>query len=372
MIMPASIAHQIFVWKAEGIGNTTIARRLNDSNIPCPAMYHYKQGHYTKKQPVGAGALWKGQIIKLMTINPIYTGHMAQGKTKKALCDGLPTTSIPRSEWIIVKNTHEAIIDEETFELIQQMKADIRETIIANRGKYNHLGVKANMFTGILYCGDCKTKLVRYKDATKTSVRYYQQCRVYNENLSGGCVQKSTREEVIEQAVFAVLKNQIEIAADMKKLINKFNRSTAFKKDVKQLEQQIFKLQQKIKRVITLKNVLFESLEQKLLSEEDFVYLKEKYNADSVGLKEELRKSEYQLTKYHECLTAQNKWLSTFEKYAKETVLTKEMLSELVERVWVWAGHRFEVVLNFRDEFEVILSNVEGAQEICQAHSLST
>lgn len=202
-------------------------------------MYHYKQGHYTKKQPVGAGALWQGQIIKLMTINPIYTGHMAQGKTKKALCDGLPTTSIPRSEWIIVKNTHEAIIDEETFELIQQMKADIRETIIANRGKYNHLGVKANMFTGILYCGDCKTKLVRYKDATKTSVRYYQQCRVYNENLSGGCVQKSTREEVIEQAVFAVLKNQIEIAADMKKLINKFNRSTAFKKDVKQFSARI-------------------------------------------------------------------------------------------------------------------------------------
>lgn len=367
----APTVRQIFIWKAEGIGNTTIARRLNEANIICPAMYHYSLGHYSKKKPTGAGAIWQGQIIKLLTANPTYTGHMAQGKTKKALCDGLPTTAIPRSEWIVVPNTHEAIIDEETFEQIQRMKAQIHKTIISNRGKFDHLGKKENIYVGILYCGDCKTKLVRYKDTTKTSVRYYQQCRVYNENLSLGCVKKSTREEVLEQSIMAVLQNQIAIVLDMKKLLNKFSRSAAFKKEVKQSEQQIFTLGQKIKRITTLKNALFESLDKKLISADDFTYLKEKYNADSAGLKEELHKAEQQLVKYTETLTAKNKWIATFEKYSCETVLTREMLTELVSRIWVWADNRFEVVLNFRDEFEVILDNVEGAKELCLKHSLS-
>lgn len=367
----APTVYQIFMWKAEGIGNTTIARRLNEGNVLCPAMYHYKLGHYSKKMPTGAGAIWQGQMIKLMTANPIYTGHMAQGKTKKALCDGLPTTNIPRSEWIVVPNTHEAIIDETTFEKIQQAKEIIHTAILSNRGKYDYLGTEENIFIGILYCGDCKTKLVRYKDTKKTSTRYYQQCRVYNENLSLGCIKKSTREEVLKKAIMAVLQNQMDIAADMKKLITKYNRSAAFKKEGKQTEQHIFTLQQKIKRITTLKNALFESFEQRLISEDDFLFLKEKYNADSAGFKEELRKAEYKLLQYNNALTAKNKWIAAFEKYSQETVLTRGMLTELVSRVWVWADHRFEVVLNFQDEFELLLNNVEGAKELCQAHSLS-
>lgn len=367
----APTVYQIFMWKAEGVGNTTIARRLNEADILCPAMYHYKLGHYSKKKPVGAGAIWQGQMIKLLTSNPVYAGHMAQGKTKKALCDGLPTTVIPCSEWIVVPNTHEAIIDEETFTAIQQRKAQIHETILANRGKFDHLGTKDNIFVGILYCGDCKTKMVRYKDTTKTSVRYYQQCRVYNENLSLGCVKKSTREEVLEKGILAVLQNQMKIALDMKKLLNKFNRSAPFKKEVKQAERQIATLGQRIKRNTTLKNALFESLDKGLISEDDFTFLKEKYNADSAGLKEELQKTERQLQKFINTLTAKNKWIAAFEKYADVTVLTRDMLIELVSRVWVWADNRFEVILNFRDEFEVILDNVEGAKELCQKHSLS-
>lgn len=161
----------------------------------------------------------------------------------------------------------------------------------------------------------------------------------------------------------AVLRNQMDIAADMKKLITKYNRSATFKKEGKQTEQQIFTLQQKIKRITTLKNALFESLEQRLISEDDFLFLKEKYNADSAGFKEELRKAECKLLQYNNALTAKNNWIAAFEKYSKDTVLTREMLTELVNRVWVWADHRFEVVLNFQDEFELLLNNVEGAKE---------
>ena len=310
-------------------------------------------------------------MIKVITDNPIYTGCMAQGKTKKALCDGLPTTKVPRCEWIVVPHTHKAIIDEETFKKIQRQKEQIRQQAVALRGKYDKHRKKENIFAGLLYCGDCHTKLVRYKDATATSVRYYQQCRVYNENLSHGCIKKSTREEVLEAAIFSVIRSQIDLAVDMKKLLIRFNESSAYQKHIRYLQRNIQTLQQKIKRITTLKNTLFESFDNGTISEEDFLYMKERYNGENAGLKEELQQLTQELTKYTEELSAKNKWITSFERYAQEQILTREMMLELVSRVWVWADNRFEVVLNFKDEFKLIISNVKGAEAVCQKHSLS-
>lgn len=364
----APTVYQIFQWKAQGLGNTTIARRLNEANVVSPALYLYQKGEIKKKPQ---NELWQGQMIKVITANPIYTGCMAQGKTKKALCDGLPTTKVPHCEWIVVPHTHEAIIDEETFEKIQQQKEQIRQQAVALRGKYDKHGKKENIFAGLLYCGDCHNKLVRYKDATATSVRYYQQCRVYNENLSYGCIKKSTREEVLEAAIFSVIRSQIDLAVDMKKLLVRFNESSAYQKHIRNLQRNIQTLQQKIKRITTLKNTLFESFDNGTLSEEDFLYMKERYNGENAGLKEELQQLTQELTKYTEELTAKNKWITSFERYAEEQILTREMMLELVSRVWVWADNRFEVVLNFKDEFQLIIGNVKGAEAVCQKHSLS-
>lgn len=364
----APAVRDIFRWKAEGIGNTTIARRLNEAGIVSPSLYQYQKGEIKKKPKT---LLWQGQMIKLLTNNPAYTGCMAQGKSKKALCDGLPTTLVPKADWIVVPNTHEAIIDEATFEKVQSIKESILQSSIRNRGKYDFHGHKEHILVGFLYCGDCKRKLVRYKDATKTSVRYYQQCRTYNDNLSLSCIKKSTREEVLEKAILSTVKSQIALAADMKKLLHRFNRSAACKKNVEKLERRIVTLEQKIKRITMLKNTLFESLDNRIISEDDFLYMKEKYNADSAGLKEELHKAQEFLSLYTEELSAKNKWLASFEKYADQAVLTREMLLELIDRVWVYAGNRFEIVLNYRDELGVITENVKGAKELCQKHSLS-
>lgn len=359
---------QIFRWKAEGIGNAAIARRLNEAGIVSPSLYLYQKGE-RKKKP--GNVLWQGQMIKIMTANPIYTGNMAQGKTKKALCDGLPATAVPRSEWIIVPNTHKAIIDEETFEKIQQQKEQIRQRMVSLRGKYGKHGVKENIFSGFLYCGDCHTKMVRYRDATNTSVRYYQQCKVYNENLSHGCMKKSTREEVLEAAIFAVIRSQIKLAVDMKKLLTRFNQSSVYQKRVSRLQKEIQSYEKKAKRITALKNTLFESLDSGMISKEDFIYRKERYYAERIGIKEELRRLEKELAQYTGELTARNKWLASFERFSRESVLTREMMLELVDRVWVWADNRFEVVLNFRNELELILKNVKGAEKLCQKHSLS-
>jgi prefoldin subunit 5 len=176
---------------------------------------------------------------------------------------------------------------------------------------------------------------------------------------------------VLEAAIFSVIRSQIELAVDMKKLLVRFNESSAYQKHIRNLQRNIQTLQQKIKRITTLKNTLFESFDSGTISEEDFLYMKERYNGENAGLKEELQQLTQEFTKYTEELTAKNKWITSFERYAKEQILTREMMLELVSRVWVWADNRFEVVLNFKDEFQFIVGNVKGAEAVCQKHSLS-
>lgn len=78
----APIVRNIFRWRLEGMGCAKIARTLNDQNIPCPAMNQYYQG-YRKEKPTGVTAIWKGATVRFLITNPVYAGHMAQGKIKK-------------------------------------------------------------------------------------------------------------------------------------------------------------------------------------------------------------------------------------------------------------------------------------------------
>ncbi len=364
----APTVYQIFQWKSKGISDIGIARKLNEANILCPSLLLYLKGRI-KNRP--KNQLWQSQMIKSITDNPIYTGCMAQGKTKKALCDGLPSTKIPRSEWIIVPNTHEAIIDDETYWKIQKQKEQKRKQAIALRGKFDEHGKKENILLGLLYCGDCHTKMVRYRDATVSSVRYYQQCRIYNENLSHGCIKKSTREELLESAIFSVVRNQIALLLDMKKLLISYHESSVYQKHIHYTQCRIQTLKANSKRIIALKSALFESFENGILTKEDFYYKKERYNRKNDRIQKEIQELSQELTKYTQVLTSKNKWITSFEHGEKESIMTREMIRELVSHVWVWSDNRFEVVFHFKDEYNPILWYGKEAGEVCQKHSLS-
>ena len=115
----APIVQKIFQWRIEGQGWTQIACRLNQRKIPSPSFYHYQKGH-RKKKPSKAGSLWQAQGVKALVQNPVYAGHMVQGKYKTSLSDGILKTAVKRENWIVVKHTHPAIISQEIFDQVQK------------------------------------------------------------------------------------------------------------------------------------------------------------------------------------------------------------------------------------------------------------
>lgn len=117
----ASVVREIFQWRLAGDSINQIAKRLNDRGLASPSLFHYQRGH-KKKKPKGRAAIWQAQMVRLITENPVYAGHMVQGKTKRSLCEGISKTKVSHKDWIVVRNTHEALVSQEVFEQIQKRK----------------------------------------------------------------------------------------------------------------------------------------------------------------------------------------------------------------------------------------------------------
>ena len=115
----APTVRQIFKWRSEGISVVQIGRKLNDAGIISPSSYLYETGEV--KTEKYKDVLWHTQIIKSILKHPVYIGHMVQGRKKQSFYEGKRQTYVDESDWIVVRNTHEPIIDEETFEAVQKI-----------------------------------------------------------------------------------------------------------------------------------------------------------------------------------------------------------------------------------------------------------
>jgi len=110
----APIVRKIFEMKAEGMGNGTICYTLNSESVPCPNRYRYITG-LTQNNKY-ENAIWIISTVAAILRNPLYLGHMTQGKNRSALYEGKEKRKTKRDEWIIVKDTHEVIVTQELYD----------------------------------------------------------------------------------------------------------------------------------------------------------------------------------------------------------------------------------------------------------------
>lgn len=140
------VVKRIFRMAAEGAPPAEIARSLNERGIPPPAVYRCMThdgldvNAYSKRQE------WTSATIAKMLRNVVYLGHIAQGKTTKVSFKSQLTVRNPREQWIVVENTHEALVDQETFDLARR-RAMVRTC--------EKKGAFYNLFSGIAKCADC-------------------------------------------------------------------------------------------------------------------------------------------------------------------------------------------------------------------------
>lgn len=169
----AEVVRRIFSMALSGTGANKIARILNEEKIPSPTAYKQRNGiHYhiaAKNRNVG---LWSSPTVYQMLHNQTYAGNLVQGRHKKISYKTEKTMWLPKSQWVVVENTHEAIIDKETFETVQKMLKE--RTRSGAKGEVHPLAKK--IVCGC--CGNFMEQTGRQPRADGTRLRYIR-CRMH-------------------------------------------------------------------------------------------------------------------------------------------------------------------------------------------------
>jgi DNA invertase Pin-like site-specific DNA recombinase len=348
----AHIVRDIFAWKAEGMGDITIAKRLNELGIASPMKRRVDRGE-VKKLGRTKVFLWRDRTIRMITENPMYLGHMTQSKQKQALCDNLRAKRTQKSEWVIVVNTHEAIVDKATFDKAQEMRARNTKDFYKNYDKSKHIRTDNHLLKGLLICGGCGSKLARKRTHADTeSYRFI--CPLQYQNLGTGCKFASMKESFVLDATLSAIKTQIETASDLSAIVERLNKSLGRSNCKNSLDKQMSIMQTEIKRLTNLKVALFESYTDKLLTEDEYIYSKDRYAKQIDETKAQLERLQEESVKQSETLTPQNKWLQAFKRFTNNNELSFEMVNTLINHVIVHSDSEFDFIWNFKSDYEAL------------------
>lgn len=352
----APIVQDIFRWRSQGISLAGIVRRLTDLRIPSPSRYRYEKGIVKDKRY--AASPWRVRTIKIMLENQVYLGHMVQGRVRESLFAGQKQKVLPREEWTIVRNTHEAIIDNDLFDRVQKITREAAEAYKRKQGKFEQVPETENLLKGLIYCGDCGTPLARYKyvrinkqKEPKCHVWYSFRCP-HHAIFPDQCSFTGIQEKDVVQAVFMALQTQAFCVSDPCKIVSGLQGRGESPTHVQKSRGKKSCLNQRLSEVLKYKKGLFESYYEGIIGESEYLRLSESYDREAETLKQQIRT-------LSDGEPPRSKRITLFEYFSGHSALTREMVLALVDRITVTPGGEVTIALKYRDEFMAIYKALE-------------
>ena len=347
------VVELIFQLCVEGNGPGKIARILKEKKIPSPGTLEFQRTGRTKYYYPDDPYRWsQGTIVKILE-QDAYLGQTTNFKTYRPSFKNKRKLLNPSEKQMTFENTHPAIIDRETWEMVQKARAQRRRPT-----KMGEMG----MFSGLAYCADCGARLYHCRSTSWTHEQECYTCANYRKRK--GCSAHYIRAVVLEQLV---LQNLQRVMAYVKDDEDEFvrqvmkNKLTAQMAEQEQAKRQLEKQERRIKELDTIIQRLYEDHVMGKLTVARFTRLSEGYEREQSELEastESLRALAYSAET--EGINIQS-FLKIVKKYTEPTELTPLLLHEFVEKIVVHApdkssGHRvqqIDVHYNFIGEIDL-------------------
>lgn len=358
----AEIIRMIFKWRTEGMGSVSIAHRLNDMTVPTQLQIRFAEGHHDGKEH----ALWRGSAVVDILKNPCYIGCMVERKGSNLLCKGRENKVIPESEWNLIENTHEPIIDKETFEKVQRLVSESRGKRKQQVADKSYRQRTENILSGMVQCGICGSGVHRdsgyfRKDGSLVHYSFYCSNKYIK---TKGCSSRTVDETELHNYIFQACKKQLELLADMKELIDDMVENQKNSRYISSLKQEIRILEDKQQKLRRKRNDLYADFKDGLLTEREYTFRRDKYMADSEQLSIQLQAVNAELQENSQMSEVTTKWISDFICFKDTKKLTKEMCSVMVKKV-VLNENSVSIHFAFTDEYEKALAFLDGYGKKC-------
>jgi hypothetical protein len=329
----AQTVRRIFEMFAKGVRMPEIARKLTQEKVETPTLYNLKHGikiRRTSEFP----EIWSNATIKGILDQIAYAGHTVNFQTTKKSYKNKKQVRLPEENWVIYRNTQEAIIDEKTFETVQQMR-NVKRAYT----KFN----EPNMFSGLLYCSDCGNRLTIQRVAKNRNMDNFT-CATYRKKKKGLCsshrilvsdlaeVVKSDLKKVCEYVFLHEKEFTDEYLSGSKKETEKFQSKT--KTEIKRISER----QEEIGKII---RKLYEDNVSGRITDERFDFLAKSYEDEGIDLKMKIQELQNALASSVQDEEKLSKFLKVVKSYTEIRELTPEILNSFVERIYIGETERY-------------------------------
>ncbi|MFX3779130.1 DUF4368 domain-containing protein [Streptococcus suis] len=354
----AQIVRRIFNLTMQGNGPYRIAKILEAEKIDIPAYHQQKLGyglHQSKnfEHPYR----WCSSTIASILKKKEYLGHTVNFKTRKHFKDK-KSKYVSEDNWLIFENTHEAIIDQETFDNVQRIRGNVKR-YPDGWGEYHPL-------TGLMYCADCGSKMYVHRTSNYKNIPYYT-CSAYTKIPCGTLCPSAHRikAEVVLNLIQETLK-------DIKKYLDEDNeafirsiQNEMEEKEKVEIERQRVRLIDSKSRIQELERLMCRIYEDMILEKipsSRYEILNRQYETEQRALSKEIKDLELTISRYEKETDRARKFISLISRYENFDELTTTMINEFIEKIIVHERDRkgsqtskqkIEIYFNFIGNYEL-------------------
>ena len=383
----AAVVRRIFRLTIEGNGPYEIARIFFDDKIETPAVYFGKQnkGIWKSNEEFPNPYNWSGYIVAQILSKPEYMGHTVNFRShKQSYKDKTPVMN-PKEEWLIFENTHEAIVDKETWELAQKLRKTPR--------RIDTMG-EANPLTGLLYCADCGEKMYNHRSRGGTENNPYPSdffdCSVYtraHQKHSTACCGHYITTKALRTLILETIRSVSTFAiSNRDEFMEKVRAASQLRQAeaAKDTKRKLNKDRKRITELDTIIKKLYESFAVGRISEERFDSLLSEYEEEQKFLRTSVSNMEERLSGFEEDTNRAEQFLALAKKYTDFSELTTPMINEFIDKILVHVpekvdGDRIqevEIYLKFIGHFELpapeLTAEEEKRQEQLRRHRIKS
>ena len=344
----AEVVKSIFALFLSGMNKRGITYYLNDHGTLCPTAYKQQQGLKYNAPNAQGNPMWSTITIDTILKNRVYVGDMVQGRQRVKSYKIHIQEKVPEEEWFIVENTHEAIIDRETFAKVQSLLK--RDTRTAPKAKQLYL------FSGFLKCADCGRAMSRI--ASKGIYVYYQ-CGTYKSLSKKACTMHSIKSDRLEAGVLFAIQQQVHLAITYSELVARINSAPLKKSKSKRLEDTIAAKEKELAKIMRYKQALYQDWKDGEITRNDYRHMSEDYEQQIESLTRIMQTLTAEQEQLENGVDAESPCLTAFLKYRNIDKLTREILGELIDHIKVYEGGNISVKFKYADEFRRIAEYIE-------------
>lgn len=327
----ADVVKRIFAMTIEGYGPYQIASKLKEEKVLIPSAYLAQHSEGVNKNKTFKDVYgWGSSTICNILEKREYLGHTINFKTRKHFKDK-KSHYVPEDEWTIFENTHEAIIDQQTFDLVQKIRGNVR--------RYPDGWGEAAPLTGLLYCADCGGKMYVHRTNNGKRISQYT-CSQYTKVPCGTLCKTQHRinEDVVLSLVSEMLKAIAEYAKHDRAEFVRVVQEAQSSQQTAEIKKQRTRLAAARQRVSELEVLLCKIYEDNILgklSDSRYATLDAQYEKEQTELTAEISALEKAVKSYEKHEKDADRFIALIDKYENFDKLTIAMLNEFIEKILV-------------------------------------